>query len=73
MDFRPEIEKITMELKGIAHQEDYVRCYCMSMSASNKAMSQIAERRKELRKKLNIAQEALEIEHSLPHLQKAHN
>ena len=73
MDFNHEIEMITNELKCLAHQEDNVRCYCMSMSDADKALSQIAERRKILRKKLDIAQEALEIESSLPHLQKGHN
>ena len=71
MDFRHEIEMITQELKCLAHQEDNVRCYCMSMSESDKALSQIAERRKVLYKKLDIAKEAIEIESSLPHLQKA--
>ncbi len=73
MDFRHEIEMITRELKCLAHQEDNVRCYCMPMTSADKALSQIAERRKILRKKLDIAQEALEIESSLPHLQKAQN
>lgn len=39
MDFRHEIEMITRELKCLAHQEDNVRCYCMLMPASDKALS----------------------------------